>query len=283
MLKTKQNSESTLEKVHSLSALEKFIIEKNNKKNILDKGYTENRRLMEKTFIFLFAISFICNVYITYSHLKLITSIPLIISIILLFGLMGILYADLISGIVHWLADTYGEITWPIVGIFIHSFREHHVDSTKITKYDWIGTNGDNCMVVFLTLWIPFVTFKVLEEYFYYKFSNIFKSCVYTFWILQSIFVAVTNQIHKASHQFRPHWFWKLLQDHHIILTKKTHNIHHVYPFDKNYTITTGWLNPLLNKINFWRSMEYIIEKITGQKARIDDMKWNSHLEFLKN
>lgn len=72
--------------------------------------------------------------------------------------------------------------------------------------------------------------------------------CAYLF--LCSIFVAITNQIHKWSHTyFELPWLVETLQNYHIILPRKHHRIHHVAPHETYFCITTGWLNWSLEKI----------------------------------
>src|SRR5215217_829647 len=58
----------------------------------------------------------------------------------------GLCLADLLSGLVHWSADTYGSPTMPVFGGFVRTFREHHADQVDITRHDFIETNGDVCI-----------------------------------------------------------------------------------------------------------------------------------------
>jgi len=60
-----------------------------------------------------------------------------------------------------------------------------------------------------------------------------------------------------------------------LVLGREHHMHHHYYPFDRNYCITTGWLNGPLQAIGFWRALESIITKITGLIPREDDFYWN--------
>src|SRR5262245_21525621 len=69
--------------------------------------------------------------------------------------LVGVLAADLTSGLIHWFADTWGSETMPIVGRrLLWPFRVHHINPRDFLRRDWIDTSGDVAALVafFLTI-----------------------------------------------------------------------------------------------------------------------------------
>jgi plasmanylethanolamine desaturase len=174
--------------------------------------------------------------------------------------LAGYLVADFLSGFVHWAGDTVGDETTPVFGPnFVRPFRYHHVDPKDITRHDFIETNGNNCIVVapilaFLMLTMP----KTSGPYFYCTVVVAFTS-----W-----FVFCTNQFHKWAHDDHPAGWIRVLQRMGLILSPEHHAIHHASPQNKSYCITVGWMNPLLDRIGFFRILESLISRVSPGALR---------------
>ncbi|XP_055598271.1 plasmanylethanolamine desaturase [Uranotaenia lowii] len=232
----------------------------------LAKLYSSSKRTQEIICVYICITLMIMNLFLIVKHFCLER-----ISQVVVAAVFGILTADFGSGLVHWGADTWGSVELPIIGKnFLRPFREHHIDPTSITRHDFIETNGDNFMVALPILgklaWNFFTRSnpEIQQEY-----------ALNAYLFLCSVFVAMTNQIHKWSHTYwgLPKWVL-FLQNHHIILPRRHHRIHHVAPHETYFCITTGWLNWPLEKIRFWSTLEAVIEACFGHKPRADDLKW---------
>lgn len=174
----------------------------------------------------------------------------------------GALTADFVSGVAHWALDTWGSTSTIGFGFLIRSFREHHVDQTSITRHDFIETNGDNTLPINPVLLAAAFTPV-----------NISTIPYHTFLVSLTLLVAITNQCHKWAHEMRPHPWAKWAMDHGLILSAQNHRVHHKGDHDLHYCITTGWLNPILDSINFWRKAEKVVTFLTGAIPRANDLE----------
>ncbi|HLK89567.1 MAG TPA: fatty acid desaturase family protein [Polyangia bacterium] len=171
---------------------------------------------------------------------------------IFLTAVTGYLVADFLSGFVHWAGDTIGDQNTPVFGPnFVTPFRYHHVDPKDITRHDFVETNGNNCIVVAPILALLLLVIPRSTGWFFYACATL----AFTSW-----FVFLTNQFHKWAHADKPAGWVRALQRAGLILSPEHHSIHHASPQDKSYCITVGWMNPLLDKIGFFRICETVID-----------------------
>ena len=170
--------------------------------------------------------------------------------------LLGILGADLVSGLFHFLADNFGDEDIPILGPnVIRPFREHHVDPRAMTLHDFVETNGNNCLICVWAMALAWAVVPATEQLWGVFFLTFFACLV--------MGVFLTNQIHKWSHTERCPVLVRKLQDWHLILPPAHHDVHHTPPFDTYYCITTGWLNLPLHWVRFFPRCEAFLRWVT--------------------
>lgn len=175
------------------------------------------------------------------------------------------LASDALSGLVHWAGDTIGHEGVPFLGPnFIRPFREHHVDQADIARHDFIETNGNNCIVIVgpLALALLLMPAHLGLGFFTAAFVGFL-----------ALFVVATNQFHKWAHSERPPRAARLLQRCGVILSPRHHQKHHAAPHDRHYCITVGWMNPVLNRIRFFRMLEWLIARVRPTWLHIEERR----------
>ncbi len=178
--------------------------------------------------------------------------------------LAGYVGADFMSGVIHWLFDRYGSVDTPVFGAnFVRPFREHHVDQKGITRHGFIETNGNNSIatapVLLPALFVPLRGGEPVALF------------LVTLLASGALAVFATNQFHKWAHEDSPPAVVQWMQRVGLVLGPRHHAIHHAPPYDRYYCITTGWLNPLLLRLNFFHRLEHLIWRVTGVRAGEDD------------
>jgi hypothetical protein len=145
---------------------------------------------------------------------------------------------------------------------FIVPFRVHHTDPVDITRHGFIATNGHTCLT----------TIPLLVGMLFVDVHSRWGAAVLAFMTVMTVGVFLTNQFHKWAHEKEVGPVVGLLQRLHLVLGREHHDLHHTRPYDQAYCITTGWLNPLLTAIRFFRVAEWVITKATGVEPRKDDL-----------
>jgi plasmanylethanolamine desaturase len=233
----------------------------------LAAGYTTQHRKAEYCGIFV-AVSMSLWLFV-----RTIQSPPLSGWWMPLAAFVGILASDFVSGFVHWMFDSWGNLDTPVFGrLAIRTFRHHHVDQRAITRHDFIETNGHN---ISLTVIWSTCGFLVLHAE---------KVTLFNVFIAQSLlcatfFTSFTSQIHKWAHMEKPSRLVAFLQRTRLVLAPDHHAVHHSSPYNRNYCITMGWMNGPLRAIRFFETLERTITAITGVVPREDDLGKDTAIE----
>jgi ubiquitin-conjugating enzyme E2 variant len=166
------------------------------------------------------------------------------------------LLVDFISGIIHWSEDRYGSETTPFIGNAIRKNILHHHRPRHITR---------------ITLW------EAASPTLFISLSIFTVGTLLGFFGWQLLFFTLlgmnVNTVHRWAHSTPKDlpWFIRTLQRLRLIQTPQHHAIHHGLPRVTHYCAFTNWMNPVLEKIRFWRGVEWCIAALTGIHPREDD------------
>ena len=167
-------------------------------------------------------------------------------------GFIGYLMADLLTGSIHWFCDTFFSEKTPFIGSFIiFPFREHHKHPYLITEDKFIEQDTTSFFVLLPALVTAFYSSKIYDETLLLYFSH---SCL----VGLAIGAFSTNLFHKWAHMDNPPKIIQKFQNMGVILNHERHKIHHAN-HDRSFCVTSGLLNPLLDKIKFFPAIESFI------------------------
>lgn len=180
-----------------------------------------------------------------------------------MFKLIGTVFvclwaADFLTGLAHWLEDTYCLEHYPLIGKFICEPNiDHHIDPQLMVR---VGTffsrnilQWSLCAGVFGVCWLA-------------GFGNI-----HTF--LTLLFTSFGNEVHRWNHMARTGPWVAFLKDSGLIQSHRQHSMHHRPPHDKYYCVLTSQLNAVFERINFWRRLEWVVAKVTGIRPKRENRR----------
>ncbi len=181
----------------------------------------------------------------------LVLSLP----ILLLQVLSGLLLADFISGVVHWLEDRYGDPDWPLIGRTIRENQQHHFTPRSFLK-GTLWTRNREVLAIGLGFLALFWAFDALSA----------------FTVSAVIFGVCANEIHASAHR-SPQENGRVitaLQRTGLIQSHRHHAQHHRKGKDTHYCVVTNYLNPVLEKVRLFQSLETVIAWASGVRPRHD-------------
>lgn len=167
-----------------------------------------------------------------------------------------ILAADFAAGLVHWIEDAYIREDTPWIGAWIGRPNTlHHHLPRRMTQNSWWQSNWDQMLVMGLVVAVAAMTGRLTWQV----------------WLF-ALVGGNANEVHKWSHRTRKEngrlisW----LQDLRLLQTPRHHAIHHTNPKDVHYCPVTNVMNPVLDTLHFWSSLEWLLEKTLGVKRQPD-------------
>lgn len=155
--------------------------------------------------------------------------------------LSGWLLADFLSGFVHWLEDRFGSEAWPVLGpLVIAPNRLHHREPLAFTRAGFLSRNSTAAVAAL-------------------AFGAIALALLGPSLVLAAAVVAgcLANEVHVWAHRpDRAPRAARALQSIGLLQSRNHHALHHAAPHDRRYCILSSWLNPVLDRVGFWRLLE---------------------------
>jgi hypothetical protein len=176
---------------------------------------------------------------------------------LLLATVAGVLAADLASGVLHFACDTFFDERTPFIGAWlIAPFRDHHVDPRGIARHGFRERNGNNAAGT-----LPLLAGTL-------SLSDALGAFVLAFVLVVSLALAATNQIHAWAHAERCPTVVRALQRVGLLLRPSAHAAHHRGAHDRAFCITTGWLNPWLDRCDAFPQLRRGLRTLSGSRYR---------------
>jgi plasmanylethanolamine desaturase len=158
-------------------------------------------------------------------------------------GLLAILLADIMSGLVHWAEDAYAREDMPLIGKWIAKANiEHHVRPRAFLKKTYWQSSLD--------LWAVSIVVLI-----YYAHRH---QLTWPIWLFAVI--SAQTPVEKG-------WLVTRLQKMYVIQHPRHHSKHHQNKKDTHYCAVTNMLNPILDGLKFWKIIEKCLE-VVGIKRR---------------
>ena len=181
----------------------------------------------------------------------------------LTFKLIGFLFAclwaaDFATGFFHWIEDTYCLENFPLIGGFICEPNiDHHIDPQLMVRTgNFISRNSFQWGLgagIFGLLWLvglgtPFALVTV-------------------------VLASFGNEVHRWNHMSKTNRFVTFMKDSGLIQMQRQHSLHHKQPHNQYYCVLTSQVNSVLERINFWRRLEWLVEVTTGITPKRDNRR----------
>lgn len=181
-------------------------------------------------------------------------------------ALAGYFLADVVSGLVHWVTDTWFHDGSPF-GRWFAIAREHHTHPEHILSYSFYehATVGSVPSTFIIG---PVAVLTSLQT----------PTSIVAAWMLVYLVIAICGffgtTLHNLGHFHTESRFVRFAQRWHLVLSAGHHDEHHSAGHTVRYCTVNGWANYLLDGLKVWRGLEYVIHRFTGAIPRENDEAW---------
>lgn len=188
------------------------------------------------------------------------------ISLIICQLILCYIVADFITGVVHHFEDTWGLPSWPLIGrtVIVDNINHHKMPLQIGDGSTFWGRTGYSFMlagVVFLIMWpLGLLYWQV---------------------IVTGIIACFGNEVHCYAHRKASdvtdskiiQFTVKLLHEMAIIQLPQHHAKHHRGAHDTCFCTISNLVNPVLERIRFWKSLEWVVSKLGISVKRGDESR----------
>lgn len=160
--------------------------------------------------------------------------------------------ADFITGAFHFIEQTYGLPTWPLLGqsVIVPNI-DHHKHPARICEGNLWTRNWQMWALALGACSLARVT-----------------GCLSWTFCMTALLASCGNETHSWAHGNAPR-LGRLLQEAGILLTPANHRKHHKPPYDRNFCTITNLTNAVLDSVQFWRGMEACISVLGVPPKRL--------------
>jgi hypothetical protein len=168
--------------------------------------------------------------------------------------ILGIAFADFVSGTLHWLEDSYGKEEWPILGPYVIEPNIHHhykpLDFVRGTYWN----RNRSVLVIAALVGLLFLG----------------AGWINVFTVTALIVGSQANEIHRWAHMPTKDVpkFLQRVQKTGLLLGSFHHWRHHTGRLDSHYCTVTNFVNPILDRLKLFRAIERMIWIVTNYSPR---------------
>jgi Lipid desaturase domain len=182
--------------------------------------------------------------------------------------LLGYFLADLFSGWVHWVVDSW--LDEPMLGRGIAMTREHHTHPNHVLLYEFLDQASLGAAPSAVVVGIAAAV------------TALFPVSLLTYALMIVWFVIATCMLFGMSFHNLAHWpvrppLLRMAQRLHLVCSPEHHWRHH-RDHTVRYCVINGWANYPCDALRLWSRLEWLVTKTTGRTPRADDAEWQRKL-----